>query len=49
MRKRSNAPRIIDDFVEMCDDLQNSDDGDGNSLGDIFGTEGWQHHVGIDD
>lgn len=41
--------RIIDDFVEMCDDLQNSDDGDGNPMGDVFGTEGWQHRVGIDD
>lgn len=35
---------IIDNFVEMCDELQN----DGEN-GDIFGTEGWQHHVGIDD
>jgi hypothetical protein len=45
----AHCARIIDYFVEMCDDLQNSEDGDGNSYGDIFGTEGWQHHIGIDD
>lgn len=45
----STCASIVDDFIEMCEDLQASEDADGNSMADIFGTEGWQHRVGIDD
>jgi len=32
---------IIDTFVEICDEVQ-------QESGDIFGTEGWEHRIGID-
>ena len=44
LTEAKTCAKIIDDFVTLCDDTQSQE-----GFGDIFGTEGWQHWIGIDD